>query len=136
MSLNYKNKKYLTVPEQVEKNKDDIYRMISGEITSIDDVMIGTATVYTETAPLSGLRVIDGYYTNEGDKCLVSGLGENTNGIYLIQTDDWIKIQEVTRNQVVSIDYGDIYGGAQLKKAVSGITVIVKNPERIKWRVI
>lgn len=109
--------------------------MIEGELTSIDDVMIGTASVYTEVGPLYGLRVIDEYHTEPEDRCLVAGLG-SLNGIYLVYPEDWVKVQEITRNQVVSIDNGLIFGGAQLKKAVSGITVIVKKPERSKWSVI
>lgn len=42
----------------------------------------------------------------------------------------------MTKNQVVSIDSGEVFGGSQLKKTASGITVVVKNPERIKWSVI
>ncbi len=88
MAINYTNKRLLTLPEQVQKNKDDIYRFVQGELTSIDDVMIGTATVYTESLPLYGLRVIDDFHTASGQKCLVAGQGELINGIYLIQSED------------------------------------------------
>lgn len=131
-----KGKRFDPLPTKVYNNAQNIEILFDmvGE-GGIDDVMIGTATVYTEEEPLVGLRVIDGYHTSEGEKCLVAGMGP-LNGLYIINPNEWLKLRDVTKNQVVSIDEGEVFGGSQLKKTASGITVVVKNPERIKWSVI
>lgn len=99
----------------------------------IGDVMLGTVRIYTESGPLSGTRVIDGIQTQANDKVLVAGLGQELNGIYYVNSSNWILDKKVEPNQVVSVKDGEIYGGAQLKKLENGTTTVVKDPERTKW---
>ena len=56
-----KGKRFDPLPTKVYNNAQNIEILFDmvGE-GGIDDVMIGTATVYTEEEPLVGLRVIDG----------------------------------------------------------------------------
>lgn len=98
----------------------------------VGDVMIGTARAYTESLPLSGLRIIDNVELMVDDRVLVAGQGE-LNGIYIVQEGAWLRETTVIRHQVVSIDDGDVYGGSQLKKLEDGTTKVVKKPERQKW---
>lgn len=124
----------MTLPQQVQKNSDDIAYVkdiIDGNVTV--DIMWGTASYYTESGPFYGLRVIDGNLLKPGDTILVAGNGED-NGVYEATSTGWIKLATIETNQVVSIDLGEVYGGSQLKKLASGITKVVKKPERMKWR--
>lgn len=131
----YKNYDYLTLPQQVQKNKDDISHIkdiIDGSTS--EDIMWGTANYYTESGPFYGLRTIDGSLLKIGDTVLVAGNGDD-NGVYEVTDTAWARMATIELNQVVSIDFGDVYGGAQLKKLGNGITKVVKKPERMKWRV-
>ena len=98
------NVKYLTMPQQVEKNRRDIAdinnKIQSGEFA--DDVMWGTARVYTESGPLYGHRVIDGVLLQNNDRVLVAGMGDE-NGVYLARSTQWILYAKIEFKQVISI---------------------------------
>lgn len=130
----FNNIDYLTLPQQVQKNSEDIAYL--KDITNGDsstDIMWGTASYYTESGPFYGFRVIDGNLLKAGDTILVAGNGED-NGVYEATNTAWVKLATIETNQVVSIDLGDVYGGSQLKKLANGVTKVVKKPERMKWR--
>lgn len=130
----YKNIDYLSLPQQVQKNSEAICHIIDIiDGTASMDIMWGTASYYTESGPFYGERIIDGNLAVTGDAVLVAGNGED-NGVYLVGPAAWTRTAIIETNQVVSIDLGDIYGGSQLKKLASGITKVVKKPERMKWR--
>lgn len=100
-----------------------------------EDVLIGTVKVYTESVPLSGLRIIDDVQLGENDTVLVAGLGDR-NGIYRVKLGLWERIYRLSPFQVVSINLGTVYGGSMLKKLPNGTTQIVKKPDRPTWSVI
>jgi len=119
-----------------EADYDNIWDTIRAiEVNAENDLMVGTVTAHTQELPLSGLREVDGIQLSAGDKVLVTGQGDS-NGIYLVSEDDWTLDTIIYENQVVSVDYGETYGGAMIKKLSDGTSKIVKNPERMKWRVI
>lgn len=126
----------LSIIDNILASISDVYHKIDNieELIGQEDIMIGTARVYTTSLPLSGLRTIDGVPLNVGDRVLVVGNGE-LNGIYIVEVGDWIRELEVEVYQVVSIDEGRIYGGSMQKKLVNGTTQMVKKPERAKWEI-
>lgn len=101
-----------------------------------NNVMVGTATVFTETGPLTGFITVDNHTLKENDTVLVAGHGVALNGIYQVNSDGtWNRTTTIEVNQVVSIDSGHVFGGSMQKKMYDGTTLMVKKPERSSWRV-
>lgn len=99
------------------------------------DTIVGTVAAFTTDGPISGLRTIDGVTLKVDDKVLVVGAIGIDDGIYLVKTGEWVKTIAVVDRQVMSIDYGLIYGGTMIK-VMSGTWEIVKKSEQTKWSII
>lgn len=121
----------------IEKYLDEINLVDSIETLQEDvskmDVMWGVVKAHTQTTPLSGLRIIDGYQLKENDLVLVTGLGQTNNGVFIAQADNWLLQEKLNIHSIVSVTHGDIYGGCLLKKMEDETTKVVKEPERNLW---
>lgn len=117
----------------LEETLKDIIDELILEKDEASDVMWGVVAVHTQEEPLAGLRIIDNYQLKAEDKVLVTGLGQEKNGVYFAQSGNWTFLEKVKTYQVINVKYGDVYGGSLLKKLPIGITKVVKEPERLFW---
>lgn len=123
--------------EELEDLINSRFDEVEDTIKSKVDIMIGVVTVMETSLPLNGFKTIDGIIIKRKDRILVTGLGQEYNGIYEVnESGTWEFLQEVKPNQVVSVELGHEHGGSLQKKEHNGVTVVVKKPERSQWRVL
>lgn len=104
---------------------------------SIPDIVLGVVEVFTNQTPFYGLRNIDGYQLQNGDSVGVIGKGEEVDGIYSVSAgSDWIKKMDIEHNQIISVKYGEEYGGTMIKRLEDSSALMVKAQEKPMWKII
>lgn len=112
-------------------NNAAIIRDMTTEIEGLSTGMIyGTVDFYTESLDHPyGLEVVDGHRLVGGETVFFATTA-GSMGVYRVSSGSWLKISQISAEQIVNIRKGNIFGGSSIKRQASGITVIVRYPDR------